>query len=181
MGWASPIPNHPHPVSPLRPCLALQNRRAGMRLTPAWRQRKNVVGRSRQAHPRADGCQHHPNRGGAGVTLRIRRPRPLLPPPALWNGTIEVRPAFSGRDRGRGDTAHPTRTRYLRVTARARVSHVPKGSPLAQPSGHPPSRPSTGRPGCPSGGRSETSMRHSEGTGDNSFSHTMHHHRIPPA
>ena len=101
----------------------------------------NKFGSQASGASRADGCQRWPDRGGAGITLRVQPREPCFHPPHFGTGLDAVGPAFSGRDRVRDTTTHLMRTRYLRIRGPARAPHVPKGPPLAQPSGHPPSRP----------------------------------------
>ena len=91
------------------------------------RQRKKIGGSQASGASRADGCQRWPDRGGAGITLRVQPREPCFHPPHFGTGLDAVGPAFSGRDRVRDTTAHPMRTRYLRIAAKRAHPTFPRG------------------------------------------------------
>ena len=125
VGRALPTPNRPHATGSLRSFLGAA-RRAGMRLTPA-----KAPGR------KCEGCaavRRIPARMVVSVT-RTGRGRHYPADPSrvpvfhlahFGTGTIDVGPAFSGRDRGRGEAAHGTCTRYLHVAARCAWPTFPR-------------------------------------------------------
>ncbi len=87
----------------------------------------NRFGSQASGASRADGCQRWPDRGGAGITLRVQPREPCFHPPHFGTGLDAVGPAFSGRDRVRDTTAHVMRTRYLRIAARRAHPTFPRG------------------------------------------------------
>ena len=91
------------------------------------RQRKKIGGSQASGASRADGCQRWPDRGGAGITLRVQPREPCFHPPHFGTGLDAVGPAFSGRDRVRDTTTHLMRTRYLRIAARRAHPTFPRG------------------------------------------------------
>jgi len=124
-GRALLTPNRPHATGSLRSCLGAA-RRAGMRLTPT-----KAPGR------KCDGCaavRRIPARMVVSVTRTGRGRRypadpsrvPVFHLAHFGTGTIGVGPAFSGRDRGRGEAAHGTCTRYLHVAARCAWPTFPR-------------------------------------------------------
>ena len=133
---------------------------------------KNKFGSQASGASRADGCQRWPDRGGAGITLRVQPREPCFHPPHFGTGLDAVGPAFSGRDRVRDTATHLMRTRYLRIAAKRAHPTFPRG------------RLSPGLPGIrpPAQVRSArlpvwrevmaTSMRQVAGAGENSPSHS---------
>ncbi len=87
----------------------------------------NKFGSQASGASRADGCQRWPDRGGAGITLRVQPREPCFHPPHFGTGLDAVGPAFSGRDRVRDTTTHLMRTRYLRIAAERAHPTFPRG------------------------------------------------------
>ena len=173
-----PTPNRPHATGSLRSCLSAA-RRAGMRLTPA-----KAPGR------KCEGCaavRRIPARMVVSVT-RTGRGRHYPADPSrvpvfhlahFGTGTIDVGPAFSGRDRGRGEAAHGTCTRYLHVAARRARPTFPRTRLSPGLPGIRPPAPDPVGPAVRVAGSRGVSMRHGFAGGDKLRSHPTPEPPIP--
>ena len=170
VGTGVPTPNRPHATGSLRSCLSAA-RRAGMRLTPA-----------KAPERMCEGCaavRRIPARMVVSVT-RTRRGRRYPADPSrvpvfhlahFGTGTIDVGPAFSGRDRGRGEAAHGTCTRYLHVAARCAWPTFPRTRLSPGLPGIRPPAPDPVGPAVRVAGSRGVSMRHGGAGGDKLRSH----------
>ncbi len=177
MGRALPTPNRPHATGSLRSCQGAA-RRAGMRLTPA-----KAPGR------KCEGCaavRRIPARMVVSVT-RTGRGRHYPADPSrvpvfhlahFGTGTIDVGPAFSGRDRGRGEAAHGTCTRYLHVAAQCAWPTFPRTRLSPGLPGIRPPAPDPVGPAVRVAGSRGVSMRHGFAGGDK-FAAASTFHRLP--
>ncbi len=150
-----------------------------MRLTPA-----KAPGR------KCEGCaavRRIPARMVVSVT-RTRRGRRYPADPSrvpvfhlahFGTGTIDVGPAFSGRDRGRGEAAHGTCTRYLHVAARCTWPTFPRTRLSPGLPGIRPPAPDPVGPAVRVAGSRGVSMRHGEAGGDKLRSHPTPEPPIP--